>query len=117
LIDKQVRETESISKAVLNSALNDIKKALSKEGEAKLFGQGREWVCQIFELLLSNVELYQQQAHHLKALKLLRAKIQQDSEKESVLLQQHKLQQQQQQPQAQAKKGFFSKLFSTTPKE
>lgn len=53
-----------ISNTVLESVLNEAKVLLSKQGEAKMYGRSKEWVCQLYELVLNCAEI------QLKANKL-----------------------------------------------
>ena len=46
-----------ISKSTIELVIVDIKDFLAKEGESKLYGKSREWVCQLYEILLVNAEL------------------------------------------------------------
>jgi hypothetical protein len=59
-----------ISKTVIESAIVDTKKLLAEEGLLKLQGKSREWVCQLYEVLLKNGELY---LKHIKLVQKMQA--------------------------------------------
>jgi len=59
-----------ISKTVIESAIADTKKLLEEEGILKLQGKSREWVCQLYEVLLKNGELY---LKHIKLVQKMQA--------------------------------------------
>mmetsp|Transcript_1084 Transcript_1084/g.3899 ORF Transcript_1084/g.3899 Transcript_1084/m.3899 type:complete len:602 (-) Transcript_1084:48-1853(-) len=51
-------ELEVITKALIESAIKDSKRLLEEQGEMKLYGKSKEWVCQTYEIVLHNAELF-----------------------------------------------------------
>lgn len=51
-------ELEVITKALIESAIKDSKRLLEEQGEMKLYGKSKEWVCQTYEVVLHNAELF-----------------------------------------------------------